>query len=30
MIMDITINKEVFELSIEDNIADKGDFKDFM
>ena len=24
------INKEVFELSHEDNIADKGDFKDFM
>ena len=24
------INKEVFELSNEDNVADKGDFKDFM
>ena len=24
------VNKEVFELSNEDNIADKGDFKDFM
>ncbi len=24
------INKEIFEVSIEDNISDKGDFKDFM
>ena len=24
------INKEVFELSNEENTADKGDFKDFM
>jgi len=26
----IKINKEIFELSNEDNVADKGDFKDFM
>ena len=24
------INKEIFELSQDDNVADKGDFKDFM
>ena len=24
------INKEIFELSDEDNVADKGDYKDFM